>query len=118
MDRNRGRGFYVWAGIATGLIPELQVVDGRRIVRPWEWPLPGTEAFRKVDPERYLHPWCGVIAHHADNFERGILPCAGGVLNQPARLMAGIRIYRNALVHCRNRLAEGHARAQEACNVV
>ena len=49
---------------------------------------------------------------------RGVLPCAGGVLDQPARLMAGIRIYRNALVHCRNRLAEGHARAQEACNVV
>lgn len=105
------------AGLATGLIPSAKVVDGQKIVRPWEWPMPETEDYRKTDPEAYLHPWVFMISGFADAWEKGILPGPGGILNQPAKLVAGIRIYRNALTHCQNRLAEGHIRAQEACNV-
>lgn len=117
MDRNGGRGFYVGAGLATGLIPRTQEVDGQKVYRPWEWPMPGTEDFRKCDPEEYLNPWVRMISEFADGFDSGFLPWPGGVMDQPAKLMEGIRIYRGAINHCQNRIVEGHERAREACGV-
>lgn len=105
------------AGLATGLIPYPKVVDSQKIVRPWEWPMPETYDFRKCDPEEYLNPWVRMISNFAESFDSGFLPWPGGIMDQPAKLMDGIRIYRNAIIHCQNRMADGHNRAREACGV-
>ena len=105
------------AGLATGLIPYPKVVDGQKIVRHWEWPMPETYDFRKCDPEAYLNPWVRMISNFAESFDSGFLPWPGGIMDQPAKLMEGIRIYKNAVIHCQNRMADGHERAREACDV-
>lgn len=76
--------------------------------------MPETSDCRRCDPEVYLHPWVPMMSRFADAWENGLLPNAGGVMDQPAKLIAGIQHYRNALIHCRNTMQAAHDATQEA----
>jgi hypothetical protein len=82
------------------LIPEPVFIDGKFVPQNWEWPMPGTEDFRRTDPEAYVGPMFRIVQDFAILVEKGILPVAGGILDQPSKLMAGIKTYLGAVNHC------------------
>ena len=62
--------------------------------------MPGAEDFRRADPEVYIGPMVRIVQGFSGFLEKGILPVPGGILDQPAKLMNGIRTYLGAVNHC------------------
>lgn len=87
--------------------------DGIFQPQPWLWPVPGgddgAEIVKLDNPIRYLTPAYKIVSGMAADWERGLLPLPGGVLDQPARLVAAIRLRAEAVAHCRDILARQHA---------
>ena len=70
----------------------------------------GREEVRDDDPTLYAHPTCRAAAFLAANWELGILPCSGGILDQPARAVAAMGMWNQAKAHCEELLREHNAR--------
>lgn len=57
------------------------------------------------DPYTWLNPLTSYIDGVAAVYDLGVMPCPGGLLDQPARLMQAIRLHKKA-VYCVRELLE------------
>lgn len=58
------------------------------------------------DPVRYIHPLWGIVSEIAADWDHGITPNGRGMMAQPARLLAAVRLHRSAINHCKNVMHE------------
>lgn len=77
-------------------------VDGEFTRQQWLWPVPGCEEgeTRNDDPARYMHPLANLFSGVVADWEKGNLPCSGGVLDQPARVVSMVRLTQRARNYC------------------
>lgn len=96
MERRGRRGFWVAAGIAYGLIPDRPVCTDEGIYVPLDYEQrDGT--ISDNHPDELLPPALDFVRVAADAMDAGILMAPGTMLDQPSKLIAGIKIWRNSL---------------------
>lgn len=96
MERRGGRGFWVAAGLIEGIIPERPVCTDEGDYMPLDYEqMDGTLSDHHPDE---LMPEClDYIRQAAEAWDAGILPAPGSLMDQPAKLISGIKIWRNQL---------------------
>lgn len=96
MERRGRRGFWVAAGIYQGLIPERPVCTDEGDYVPLEYEQrDGT--ISDHHPDEIMHPALDYVRRASDAWDVGILMAPGSLLDQPAKLVNGIKIWRNSL---------------------
>lgn len=96
MEQGGCGGFFVSAGIYNGLIPTPVYTDeGEYQPQAWDRPISKEETqLEDCDPNIYAHPLAGVAASISESWGNGVLPCLGTLLDQPARAVALVNLWR------------------------
>lgn len=92
--------------------------DGSFIPNGWEWCKPdGTVEILEDNPVAYVPPLGFLAERLAEAYDRSILPAPGSLLQQPARAMELIRIWRRAIAQCEaQKAANQEAKQRRAGN--
>lgn len=103
-----GRGrFFVSAGMSVGLIPAPVYTDeGEYQPQAWDRPISKEETeLENCDPNIFAHPLASVASSLSAAWDNGILPCPGSLMDQPARAVALVHLWKWA-----SYVAEEHLR--------
>lgn len=90
-------------------------MGGRYIAQDWERPIPWEKSkikdmevigvsVERSNPRGFLSGCEGAARRLAYFMDKGILPWAGALVAQPARALAAVHLWNNAVQACENRM--------------
>lgn len=89
------------------MIPAPVFDDGAYVPQLWErlWP-DGRVTTETENPTAFSGPQCAALARIANGIEKGFLPWPGTYMQQPAKMLSGLHIWRDAVDACFKRIEQ------------